>query len=143
MAMQKSESVAVDRANRQSLLIIDDDKNWTDLLRLYFLEKYEVMVVNSACEAMEAISKERPSLIIVDLVMPTIDGFGIIRRLNDSNQASIPTILLTGWHTAEVEECASSVGCSAVLSKPIEMNELEETVSSLIKKRPLWTAAML
>ncbi|MGA9771325.1 MAG: response regulator [Blastocatellia bacterium] len=118
-----------DFIERQSLLIIDDDKDWTDLLKLYFIEKYEVQVANSSCEAMAIIRAERPSVMIVDLVMPTIDGFGIIHRLHDLIENRIPTILLTGWNTVEVEECAASVGCDAVLSKPIELNALDEVVS--------------
>jgi len=141
--MKKTKSANGDRKNRQSLLIIDDDKDWTDLLRLYFLEKYEVLVINSACEAMETIRARQPSVIIVDLVMPSIDGFGIIRRLNDSSQACIPTILLTGWHTAEVEDCAASVGCAAVLSKPIELKALDETVSFVLSQRSLRSIAAM
>ena len=126
---------AHDVIERQSLLIIDDDEDWTDLLKLYFLEKYEVQVANSSCDAMEIIRAQRPCVIIVDLVMPKIDGFGIIHRLNDSTENRIPTILLTGWNTLEVEECAASVGCDAVLSKPIELNALDEVVSSLMSQK--------
>jgi two-component system response regulator (stage 0 sporulation protein A) len=141
--MKENVSVIGDGKPRQSILIIDDDKEWTDLLRLYFVEKYEVQVVNSACEAMETISKQRPNLIIVDLVMPMIDGFGIIRRLNDSEHERIPAILLTGWNNAEVKECAESVGCAAVLSKPIEMKALDETISSVISQKLLMSTAVM
>jgi len=141
--MKSIKSAANDRSQRQSLLIIDDDKDWTDLLEFYFLEKYDVQVFNSACEAIEIIRKQRPSAIIVDLVMPTIDGFGIIRRINDSSQTRIPTILVTGWNTPEVKECATSVGCSAVLSKPIDLNALDEAVSFVMnRKRALSSAVM-
>jgi len=140
--MKSIKRAASDRSKRQSLLIIDDDKDWTDLLEFYFLEKYDVQVFNSACEAIETIRKQRPSAIIVDLVMPTIDGFGIIRRINDSSQTRIPTILVTGWNTPEVKECATSVGCCAVLSKPIDLNALDEAVSFVMDgKRALSSAA--
>jgi len=133
--MEQINRVVPDYIARQSLLIVDDDKDWTDLLKLYFLEKYDVRVANASCDAMEIIRAERPSLIILDLVMPTIDGFGIINRLNDSIENRIPTILLTGWNTVEVEECAVSVGCDAVLSKPIDLNALDEVVSYLMRQR--------
>jgi DNA-binding response OmpR family regulator len=133
--MEGMNRAAHDVIERQSLLIIDDDEDWTDLLKLYFLEKYEVRVVNSSCDAMEIVHVQQPGVIIVDLVMPKIDGFGIIHRLNDSTENRIPTILLTGWNTLEVEECAASVGCDAVLSKPIELNALDEVVSSLMSQK--------
>ena len=133
--MEGMNRAAHDVIERQSLLIIDDDEDWTDLLKLYFLEKYEVQVVNSSCDAMEIVHMQQPGVIIVDLVMPQIDGFGIIHRLNDSTDSRIPTILLTGWNTVEVEECAASVGCDAVLSKPVELNALDKLVSSLMSQR--------
>jgi CheY-like chemotaxis protein len=133
--MERMNRAVRDIIERQSLLVIDDDKDWTDLLKFYFLEKYEVQVVNSSCDALELIRTQRPGVIIVDLVMPRIDGFGIIHRLNNSPENQIPTILLTGWNTAEVEECAASVGCNAVLSKPIELNALDKVVSLLMNQR--------
>lgn len=128
------DSVKTGESDRQTLLIVDDDTEWTTILRIFFLDKYDVRVVNSACEAIDMVRREQPSAIIVDLVMPTIDGFGIIRRLNDSSQVRIPTILLTGWKTAEVEECAASVGCAAVLSKPIDLDALDEVVSAVMSR---------
>jgi CheY-like chemotaxis protein len=141
--MKKNVSAIGDGKPRQSILIIDDDKDWTDLLTVYFNDKYEVQAVNSACDAMETIIKQRPNVIIVDLVMPTIDGFGILRRLKDSNQERIPAILLTGWGNAEVKECAESVGCAAVLSKPVDMNALDEMISSLISRKLLMSTAAM
>ena len=133
--MERMNRAVRDIVERQSLLVIDDDKDWTDLLELYFLEKYDVQVVNSSCDALDLIRVQRPGVIIVDLVMPKIDGFGIIHRLKNSTDIRIPTILLTGWNTVEVEECAASVGCDAVLSKPIELNALDEVVSLLMSQR--------
>lgn len=133
--MMQINRAAHDIIERQHLLIVDDDKDWTDLLKLYFLEKYEVKVANSACDAIDIVCAQRPDVIIVDLVMPRIDGFGIIHRLNNMTENRIPTILLTGWNTADVEECAASVGCAGVLSKPIELNALDEMVSFLMSHR--------
>jgi CheY-like chemotaxis protein len=130
-------------ANRQTLLIVDDDPDWTNLLKTFFRDKYHVQVVNSAHKVLDIVKQEQPSLIIVDLVMPSIDGFGIICRLNDAAQARIPTILLTGWKTAEVEECAASVGCAAVLSKPVDLPVLEEIVSEVMNRRALASFAVM
>src|ERR1051325_4112903 len=100
--MDSTGTAEIDEANRQTLLIVDDDPDWTSVLKVFFSDKYHVQVVNSARVASELVRQKRPSVIIVDLVMPAIDGFGIIHRLNDSSQTRIPTILLTGWKTAEI-----------------------------------------
>jgi CheY-like chemotaxis protein len=122
-----------DSVNQPTLLIIDDDMEWTEVLKLFFGGKYEVKVVNSAREALDIARSCRPSVIIVDLVMPSVDGFGVIHRLNDSGERPVPTILVTGWKTAEVEECAAAVGCAAVLPKPVDLDALAEVVSSAMK----------
>lgn len=119
-------------AGRQTLLIVDDDAEWTELLKAYFLDKYRVQAVNDAGDAIKVISQVQPDLIIVDLVMPSMDGFGIIHRIRNSNVGKIPIILVTGWNTQEVEECAASVGCAAVFGKPVSLPHLEETISSLV-----------
>ncbi|HVG22286.1 MAG TPA: response regulator [Blastocatellia bacterium] len=137
------DTVKTDEPDRQTLLIVDDDHEWTDVLKIFFLDKYDVEVVNSAREAIEVVGRKRPSVIIVDLVMPTIDGFGVIHRLNDSTRARIPTILLTGWKTAEVEECAASVGCAAVLSKPIDLAVLDEVVSAMMSRGAVVSASVM
>ena len=116
----------------KTLLIVDDDAEWTELLRTYFHDKYEVRIANFAGDAIEIARNERPSVIILDLVMPSMDGFGMLHRLNDSTERRIPTILLTGWNTAEVEECAAAAGCVAVLGKPVSLETLDEIISSII-----------
>ncbi|HEX5732446.1 MAG TPA: response regulator [Blastocatellia bacterium] len=116
----------------KTLLIVDDDEEWTELLRSYFHDRYEVRIANFAGDAIEIARNERPSVIILDLVMPSMDGFGMLHRLNDSTERRIPTILLTGWNTPEVEECAAAAGCVAVLGKPVSLETLDEVISSIV-----------
>lgn len=130
-------------ADRLTLLVVDDDTEWTDLLKFYFVDKYQVRVVNVAGDAIEAISQERPDLILVDLVMPSMDGFGIIHRIKSTNDGKIPIILVTGWNTQEVEECAASVGCAGVFGKPVSLPHLEEAISSLVRAPSAVSAASL
>ncbi|HYP28270.1 MAG TPA: response regulator [Blastocatellia bacterium] len=130
-------------ADRLTLLVIDDDADWTDLLKFYFISKYQVQVVNVAGDAIEAIKQSHPDLIIVDLVMPSMDGFGIIHRIRSTNDGQIPIILVTGWKTQEVEECAASVGCAGVFGKPVSLPHLEEAISSLVRAPAAVSAASL
>jgi len=117
---------------RNKLLIIDDDVEWTDLLSVFFSEKYKVKIANSAQDAIDAVGVEWPSVIILDLVMPSIDGFGLMQRLNAMSTSRIPTVLTTGWDSVDVQACAASIGCAAVLAKPVSLPELERVVQSLV-----------
>ncbi len=117
---------------RKTLLVIDDDVEWTDLLRIFFSHKYNVCVSNHADEAIEVIRSEMPGVIILDLIMPSVDGFGLMHRMNELSLGEVPTVLTTGWGNPDVEQCAAAVGCAAVLTKPVSLVELDATVSSLM-----------
>ena len=117
---------------RRRLLIIDDDQDWTELLQLYFLDTYDVVAVRPAVDTIEHIRTFRPDALILDLVMPTMDGFGVLQRLSDSEVAKVPIILLTGWRTEDVDQCAYSLGCDAVLAKPVELGVLGQVLSRVI-----------
>lgn len=123
------------RMSDDSILIIDDSPEWTDLLSAFFSSRYRVRVANSATRAIEMALEDPPNVIIVDLLMPSVDGFGMISRLKDTPVAEVPTVLFTGWNKAELETCAASVGCSAVLSKCASLGELDEVVSSVVARR--------
>jgi CheY-like chemotaxis protein len=117
---------------RRRVLILDDDKDWIELVQLYFLDRYEVVALSPDTDIVDRVLSFRPHAMILDLVMPTIDGFGMLERLKDGGYSEVPTILLTGWKTQEVEQCAASLGCKAVLAKPVELGLLAEVVSNVI-----------
>jgi two-component system response regulator (stage 0 sporulation protein A) len=121
-----------DGITKNTLLVVDDDVEWTDLLRVFFSNKYAVSVANHADQAIEAIQREAPQVIILDLIMPSVDGFGLMHRIKDILPKTVPTVLTTGWGGSDLKECAESVGCVAVLSKPVSLTELETLVSSLM-----------
>ena len=123
-----------DNEDKDTLLIIDDDVEWTNALRIFFSESYEVCVANSSDDAIELIRAKSPKAIILDLVMPSVDGFGLVCRMNEMSLNGMPILLITGWNNPEIEECAASIGCTAVLSKPVSLPELDAVVSSLTRQ---------
>ena len=117
---------------KRTLLVVDDDVEWTDLLRIFFSHKYNVCVSNHADDAIEFLRREMPGAIILDLIMPSVDGFGLMHRMNEMSLGVVPTVLTTGWGNPDVEQCAAAVGCAAVLTKPVSLVELDATVSALM-----------
>ena len=122
--------------NKKTLLVIDDDVEWTDLLAVFFANKYTVCVANDAGRAIEAILREPPQVIILDLIMPSVDGFGLMHRMREMSLDEVPTVLTTGWGSLDVKECAEAVGCVAVLTKPVSLPKLDALVSSLMEGSP-------
>jgi len=117
---------------KRTLLVVDDDVEWTDVLRIFFSDKYNVCVSNHAYGAIEFLRREMPGVIILDLIMPSVDGFGLMHRINEMSLGVVPTVLTTGWGNPDVAQCATAVGCAAVLTKPVSLVELDATVSALM-----------
>src|SRR2546426_11091387 len=86
-------STGADSDGRRTLLVIDDDVEWTDLLKVFFSKKYNVAVANDAGTALESIESNRPQAIILDLVMPSVDGFGFMHRIGQMSLGAVPTVL--------------------------------------------------
>ena len=82
------------------IMVVDDDKNICELLRLY-LEKegYQVVIANDGKEAVELNEKEVPELILLDIMLPQLDGWQVCREIRKKSQ--VPIIMLT----AKGERC--------------------------------------
>ncbi len=92
--------------------------------------EYEVLVAANGREALEIALAERPSLILMDLHMPVMDGYETTRRLKEAPQtADIPVIAVTASHVmSEDHEHALAAGCVDYLQKPISRAELLEKI---------------
>jgi chemosensory pili system protein ChpA (sensor histidine kinase/response regulator) len=111
------------------ILVVDDDPDvlgsLTDALAS---EGYEVRGARDGIEALEAISEQRPDLIITDLLMPTMTGFELLAALHDSPElATIPTLIITAGRSPEARRMASD---SVILPKPLDLDRLLRAISA-------------
>lgn len=113
MATKKTE------AKRVKILVIDDDRF---LAQIYILTLkkvgYEVILMENGTVGIEAAKKEKPSAIILDILMPGMDGFQVLRELKKSEKTKdIPVIMLTSLSQKEDEEMGMRGGAEAYLTK--------------------------
>jgi len=120
------------------VLSVDDEPAVTGLVRLYLnAAGYEVMAAASAAEALHAIRERRPDLILLDVMLPDIDGFSFCELLRESKStASIPVAMLTGWTTPASRELGKKLGARAYLNKPFTSRQLIERVRALLDPHP-------
>jgi len=122
-----------------SVLIADDNPQILELLEAY-LEPLRVRVVLAADgqAAYEAVERERPDLILLDIMMPKRSGFEICRALKDDPRyADIPVIMVTALNETGDIERARECGADDFLCKPVNKNELLERVAHRLKLRHL------
>lgn len=115
------------------ILIVEDEPNNQDVL-LTVVEDFiggRTMLAHNGQEALSAVQRERPNLIILDLMMPVLDGFVVAERLKgDPSTADIPIIALTAMARQEDEAAARRAGCDAFVTKPFDLDAMELVIRS-------------
>jgi len=117
------------------VLVVDDDTNITTLLgRLMRREGHEVVAVHDGAACLEAVSAKAPDLILLDVVLPRMDGFAVCRRLKQDPATRLtPVILITGVGDTEAKMQGLEAGADDFLVKPIDTRELLARSRALIR----------
>ncbi|MEI6414344.1 MAG: response regulator [Pseudomonadota bacterium] len=106
---------------RPTLLVVDDTPAILSLLANLLREQYHIKVANNGLKALELATAAPPDLVLLDILMPDMDGFEVCRRLKGQlDTADIPVIFITALHDDESEAQALSVGGVDFISKPIQ-----------------------
>ena len=121
--------------SKKTILIVDDSQVaiLTEKLVVGQSGKYEVRTASDGEEAVRAAIEEPPDLIVMDVVMPKLDGFGACRKLR-SNEATrgIPIIMVTTRGEPKNVEEGYAAGCNDYVTKPVNSGELLKKIGSLI-----------
>lgn len=111
------------------LLIVDDDPLNLTLMGQILSTEYELSFAQRGSEALASAAKNHPSLILLDINMPEMDGYEVCRRLKaDPTTAKIPVIFVTGKNDIESEELGFEAGCVDFLSKPISPHSVRARI---------------
>jgi len=120
---------------KYKILIVEDNQENIDLL-YYFLspQGYELTAVMDGQEAIKAVESEKPDLILLDIMLPKLDGFAVCERLKKNSETkSIPIIMLTALKDLKDKIKSLEVGADDFISKPFENVELLARVKSLLR----------
>jgi len=119
--------------NKTKVLVVDDDEDIRDLLKL-FLETagYRVDLARDGLAALERLRNGfRPNLIILDLMMPNLDGEQFLNTIRADQYSDVPVVVMSG-QTAATQK-ARELRVASCLAKPVEIKELLNTVRRLTK----------
>jgi CheY-like chemotaxis protein len=120
------------------ILVVDDIADNYFLLEMILkLEGYQVEVADSGYAALERVEANPPNLILLDVMMPGIDGFEVTRRIRQNNRLPfIPILLITGYNQLE-ESQAFNMGVNGLVYKPFDPYQLLEQVREILHERLL------
>ncbi|OGS43097.1 MAG: hypothetical protein A2539_09425 [Elusimicrobia bacterium RIFOXYD2_FULL_34_15] len=118
----------------KKILVVDDEKDVVEVITMYLeKEDYEVTNAFDGLEALEKITNERPDLVILDVMMPKLDGHSLNIRLKENpHTRDIPVIVMTGkGHLREIITARKDVTIVDYLEKPFQMQELLEKIKNV------------
>jgi signal transduction histidine kinase/CHASE1-domain containing sensor protein/ActR/RegA family two-component response regulator len=121
-----------------NVLLVDDDSDTLTLMATALTKRQaNVTAVSSAGEAIQAITRKRPDVLVSDIAMPDEDGYGLIekiRLLENGETQNIPAVAITAYAKEEDRERALSSGFQIYLAKPVELTELISVVARAARR---------
>src|SRR3954449_6606531 len=116
------------------VLLVDDDEKVRELVRVNLeFEGYVVREAGSAEQGMAAIEEAKPDLVLLDVMMPHVDGWEMLRRIQERYGAgAIPVLMFSGQVDEKARRQAASSGARGFIGKPFDLGELVEQAKSVV-----------
>ncbi len=120
----------------RTVLVVEDDSNIAELLRLY-LEKegYRVVTAADGGKGVELFRSVRPDLVLLDLMLPVLDGWGVCRAIRQTDQT--PVIMLTAKGETVDKVAGLKMGADDYITKPFEMKEVLARIEAVLRRGSL------
>ena len=119
--------------HRTRVLIVDDELAIIKFLRAGLeANGFETLTATNGADALQTIEKKLPNLVILDIMLPNIDGFEVCRRLREWSQ--IPIIILSGRGATEEKVKCLKLGADDYITKPFDMDELVARISAVLRR---------
>ncbi|MBU3189637.1 sporulation transcription factor Spo0A [Clostridium bowmanii] len=119
-----------------NIIIVEDNKEFRNLLNEYILLQEDIVVTGIAEdgeEALKLIEDKKPDLVVLDMIMPKLDGLGVLEKLNSMNLDSMPRIIvLSALGQDKITQRAMSLGADYYIVKPFDLQVLVERIRQLV-----------
>ena len=119
--------------SKQKIMIVDDDNNIAELISLYLTKEcFNTMIVNDGEEALNAFASFSPNLILLDLMLPGIDGYQVCREIRQ--KSNVPIIMLSAKGETFDKVLGLELGADDYIVKPFEPKELVARVKAVLRR---------
>lgn len=121
-----------------SLIIVDDDRGLNSVVAKFISKKLPSLPVYQAFDGFEAgslMAEKQPSILLLDLNLPGIDGFDLCRKINESDRFGKPSIIvITALENEEVEEKVKELGVKSFMKKPLDLVKIVDSIKNIINE---------
>lgn len=120
--------------NRTRVLVVDDEVYIAHILEFSLgMEGFDVVTASSGLEALELLATEHPDLVVLDIMMPGVDGYEVCSRIRQGQQhRDLPIVMLSANHGEAEKQRAMDEGANAYLTKPFRPAELVQVIRGLL-----------
>ena len=120
-------------AGKQKILIVDDDNNIAELISLYLIKEcFDTLIVNDGESAIKEFDSFEPNLILLDLMLPGIDGYQVCREIRTKSQT--PIIMLSAKGEVFDKVLGLELGADDYIEKPFDSKELVARVKAVLRR---------
>lgn len=124
-------------SRKVSVLVVDDDTHILRMLqRMLELEGYQVLTASSGVAALDIFDEKTPELVLLDIMLPDMDGYTVCRNIHEFSQ--IPIIMITAKDSDEEKVQGLDAGADDYVTKPFSANELVARVRAVLRRTRLW-----
>ena len=118
----------------RNILVVEDDKNISDLIHMYLVkEGFDVRIAGDGGKALEEFQKKEPDLILLDIMLPVMDGWAVCAKIRETSK--VPIIMLTAKSEDADKLMGFECGADDYLTKPFHLDELAARIRSLTLRR--------
>jgi len=122
----------------KKILVVDDEKAVCSLVKdgLEAVSPYQVIVATNGKEALRAAGRHKLDLILLDIIMPGMDGFEVLKKLKDNmSTVAIPVAMLTSRSDDTAKETASRLYDEEYITKPFALDDLKARIEEVLRRR--------
>lgn len=117
----------------RNILVVEDDHNISDLIHMYLVkEGFDVRIAGDGGKAIEEFGKEAPDLILLDIMLPVMDGWAVCARIRETSK--VPIIMLTAKSEVFDRIQGLEMGADDYIVKPFEMKELLARINAVLRR---------
>jgi DNA-binding response OmpR family regulator len=125
--------MTVSGSARTRVLVIDDDQDLSALLARYLRGfNFEVSIARDSTDGLEALERDPPDIVILDVMLPEVDGFAVCRKVRDRSR--VPIVMLTARGSVDDRIVGLELGADDYVSKPFEPRELMARMQAVLRR---------
>ena len=120
-------------ADKQKILIVDDDNNIAELVSLYLIKEcFDTQIANDGEEALAAIQNYQPDLVVLDIMLPGMSGYDVLRELRKTS--NLPVIMLSAKGETFDKVLGLELGADDYVMKPFDTKELVARIKAVLRR---------